>query len=229
MKNILFAGAAIIALAVGAAADCGDETWGVPPTEVHPDIASKTKQVLLMYPAKTAPASIHMYMPANGNFNPGELLSTTELLPISRAPVCSDDRHPLRGGRYPIYSIRGQYVEAVINAKTGATAWLSLPETNGRLIDLSSVTKPTAFNPDFSPTNQEVRVYPFPDDQHFPYTIFPKGAILKASGQEGDYLHLTAARWDEKKQQWEVVSVGWVRLRSPDGNLLLWPWYHDDC
>lgn len=212
-------------------ADCGDEVWIVPPGELSERVLYETTAVLTVGLSSGAPLSFASYFPGIGRWEPEMKISANEFAPVSRAPVCDDRSHPLDGARLPIIERAGEYVRIIYNARKKTAVWFKATDLGSSIVDLSSVTVGTALHTGLDAREEaETRVFSFPDEEGDSYTVLPSHHVLvRVAGQQGAFVRLEATRVNRATLKREVVPLGWIRLRSPKGALMLWPWYYDDC
>lgn len=225
MRKFLLAIGVTIFSAGYSYADCGDETWVIPPKEIDPAVLSKMTAVATLTAENPAFTQLSVYELKGGKFVAIAKVPVTKVMGVSHAPTCRPPNNPLDGLRIPVFEINGPYVRAALNAKYDSSIWIRPDEFGSQhTVLISSLPKHIYVRTDLGQDGEGLSVYQKPVIEE-PHTILPKGyGILGVMQQSGDFIQVGLPYGEGG-----LRPIGWIRIRDENGRLVVWPWHYDSC
>lgn len=206
-------------------ADCGDETWIIPPNEIDATVLTKLTAVATLTAENAAQTQLTVYDLKGGTFTAVSKIAAAKVTGVSRAPTCRPAGNPLDGLRLPVLETNGPYIRAVLNAKYGASIWIRPDEFGSQYsVSVSSFPRHRYVRSDLYQGAEGHAVYQNPVEEE-PHTILPKGYILLGILQHsGNFIQVGLPHGEGG-----IKPIGWIRVRDEQGRLTVWPWHYDDC
>jgi len=134
--------------------------------------------------------------------------------------------------RFPVVARRGEYLLAVVDARSGERAWIREHEWRGPEDYVLFNTLEEAFlgaGVDVLALSREARAplyrAPSPKARSADTAMEPPLDALRVMRMQGDFAQVGISRGVEEDPE----PVGWIRIRDDKGLLVVWPVMTDDC